>query len=156
MIGIGLALALLGSLFVFLMWRSFLRAKEMRDWPEIPCVILNSTVEERRHDPHSPIERRLAVTFGYEWQDEQRTSDRFSLRGSPWTSKPGIAEKRAAEFPAGSQTTCRVDPSNPEFAVLVPDSLAPGYSIWFPALFVIGGLGIIVRQIFPRKIPERP
>jgi hypothetical protein len=45
------------------------------------------------------------------------------------------------------RTTCRVDPANPDFAVLKPDSLAPGYSIWFPALFVIGGPGIAVRAL---------
>jgi hypothetical protein len=40
------------------------------------------------------------------------------------------------------RTTCRVHPRDPDFAVLKPDSLAPGYSIWFPALFVVGGLGM--------------
>jgi hypothetical protein len=46
-------------------------------------------------------------------------------------------------------TTCRVNPHDPDFAVLKPDSLAPGYSIWFPALFVIGGLGMTVRAFLP-------
>jgi hypothetical protein len=35
--------------------------------------------------------------------------------------------------------------------VLRPDSLAPGYSIWFPSLFVIGGLGIAVRALRARQ-----
>lgn len=138
---------MLGMLFVWLMARSYLRAREMRSWPEVPCVILSSELEERRHDLQSPREFRVNVTFGYEWNGERRTSDRLSLRGSPWTSKRDLIEKRATEFPAGLRTTCRVRPGDPGFAILKPDSLAPGYSIWFPALFVVGGLGIAVRAL---------
>lgn len=150
---LGLSIALLGALFVWLMARSFLRAREMRSWPEVPCVILNSEIEQRIHDPQSPPEYRLGLSFGYEWRGEARTGDHLTLRGNPWSSKRVVAEKRAAEFPAGKATTCRVDPANPDFALLKPDSLAPGYSIWFPALFVIGGLGISARAL---RAPPRP
>ena len=145
LIAVGLATALLGALFVWLMARSYLRAKEMHGWPEVPCVILSSVIVERLHDPESPVEYRLDILFGYVWEGEPRTGDRVTLRGNPWTSKLPLAENRAAEYPPGLETTCRVDPENPDFAVLRPDSLAPGYSIWFPALFVIGGLGMAVR-----------
>jgi hypothetical protein len=144
---IGIAIALLGVLFVGLMGRSFLRAREMRSWPEAACVVLSSEIEERLHDPQSPREYRLNVSFGYEWQNQAKTGDHLSLRGSPWSSKREVAEERAAEYPVGKTTTCRIDPKNPEFAVLKPDSLAPGYSIWFPGLFVVGGLGIAVRAM---------
>ena len=153
MVGIGLSVALLGALFFALMLRSFLRAKEMRNWPQVPCVILSAEIEQRRNDPQSPVEFRHVVTYGYEWQGQSLTSDRLSLRGSPWTSKPNLIEKRAATYTVGMRTTCHVNPADPEFAVLAPDSLAPGYSIWFPALFIIGGLGIIVRQFLPIKKP---
>jgi hypothetical protein len=143
----GLSLVLIGGLFVWLMARSFLRAQEMRSWPEVECVILASSLDERRHDDHSPLEFRLNVLFGYEWEGEARSGDRLSLRGSPWSSKRVLAEERAAEFPVGKKTTCRVNPANPELAVLKPDSLAPGYSIWFPSLFVIGGLVMCYRAL---------
>ncbi len=142
---LGLSIASVGGLFAWLMARSYLRAREMRTWPEVPCVILSSEIEERRHDPHSPVEYRLAVSFGYEWQGVGKTGDLVSLRGSSWTSKLDLMTERAAEHPIGAQTTCRVKPGDPDFAVLQPDSLAPGYSIWFPSLFVIGGLGIALR-----------
>ncbi len=149
--GIGMTIALLGVLFVWLMGRSYLRAREMRSWPEAPCVILSSEIEERLHDPQSPREYRLNVSFGYEWKGQPKTGDHLSLRGSPWSSKRELAEKRAAEFPSGTSTTCRIDPKNPDFAVLKPDSLAPGYSIWFPGLFVVGGLGIAARAMVSGK-----
>ena len=123
----------------------------MRSWPEVSCVILTSEIQERRHDPQSPREFRLDVSFGYEWQDQPFTGDRLTLRGSPWSSKREVVEKKLADYPAGMSTTCRVDPTNPEFAVLKPDSLAPGYTIWFPGLFIVGGLGIAIRALAMRK-----
>jgi len=142
---VGISTALLGALFVWLMARSWLRAKEMHAWPEVPCTILSSTLVERQHDPQSPVEYRLDLLYGYQSEGENRSGNRISLRGNPWTTKRQLAEKRADEYPPGLQTTCRVDPADPDFAVLKPDSLAPGYSIWFPALFVIGGVVIAIK-----------
>lgn len=151
---LGLTLALLGGFFVWLLGRSFLRARAMRAWPEVSCVILSSEIEERVHDPQSPPEYRLDLGFGYEWQGVPRTGDHLSMRGSPWSSQHDEVEKQMAEYPAGMSSTCRVNPANPDFAVLKPDSLAPGYSIWFPGLFVIGGLGIAIRAIKATKPDE--
>lgn len=148
---LGLILALLGGLFVGLMARSFLRAREMRTWPEVACVILASEVEQRQNDENSPAEFRQDLSFGYEWQGAAYTGDHLTLRGSPWSSSRATVEERVAAYPVGKRTTCRVDPRNSNFAVLKPDSLAPGYSIWFPALFVIGGLGISFRAVFTKK-----
>ena len=153
---LGLAIALIGALFVGLMARSFLRAREMRHWPELPCVILSSEIDQRVHDSQSPAEYRHRITFGYEWQGQAKTSDRLTLRGSPWSSKRNLVTRRAAEYPPRSMSTCRVNPADPDFAVLKPDSLAPGYSIWFPALFVIGGLGISIRAVISMKAPSPP
>jgi hypothetical protein len=147
---LGLSVALVGALFVWLLGRSYLRAREMRSWPEVACVILSSEIRERSHDPHSPREFQHDVSFGYEWEGLPRTGDLVGLRGNPWTSKRNLAESRAAEYPVGKATTCRVNPQNPDLAILKPDSLAAGYSIWFPGLFVVGGLGIVVRAFRPR------
>ncbi len=142
---IGLIIALLGCLFVWLMARSFLRAWEMRTWPEVPCVILSSEVEQRRNDENSAPEFRQNLTYGYEWKGTARTGDHLTLRGSPWSSNQQLVAARVAEYPVGSPAMCHVNPLDPEVTVLKNDSLAPGYSIWFPALFVVGGLGITLR-----------
>ena len=151
LIALGLIIALLGALFVWLLARSFLRAYSMRQWPEVACVILASEVEEKRHDPDSPVEFRQDLSFGYEWKGTAYTGDHLTLRGSPWSSKREEIESRAAQYTAGMSTTCRVNPADPAVAVLKPDSLAPGYSIWFPGLFVVGGLGISLRAAFGKK-----
>lgn len=152
---LGLALVLIGGIFVWLMGRSFLRAWEMRSWPEVSCVILSSEVAEWRHDENSPPEFRHDLSFGYEWQGVARSGDHLTLRGSPWSSNRPMVEARTAEWPTGKPSTCRVDPANPDFAVLKPESLAPGYSIWFPALFVAGGLGIAIRALAGKKNQPR-
>ncbi len=157
LVALGLSVALLGALFIWLMGRSYLRARAMHAWPEVQCVILSSTTDERRHDPNSPAEFRQLVSFGYEWQGEARTGDQISLRGSPWTSKPNVVADRELEYPVGKITTCRVNPADPDIAYLKPESLAPGYSIWFPALFVVGGLGIALSAARRKpSVPDRP
>ncbi len=144
---IGLSLALMGGIFFWLMWRSFDRALHMQSWPEVRCVIITSDIEERRIDPNSPSEFRVNVTYGYEFNGKPRTGDHMTWRGNPWTSKSDVIDERLAAFKPGTSITCRVDPNNPDFSVLKPDSRAPGYSLWFPALFIVGGLGITVRAI---------
>jgi hypothetical protein len=146
---VGLSLVFIGSVFIVLMARSFLRAKDMRTWPQVPCVILSSEIEERRHDPLSPVEYRAAVVYGYEWNGAHYSSDQITLRGSAWTSDRSRAEQRAAEFPNGTTAICHIHPTDPKAAVLKPDSLAPGYAIWFPGLFVIAGLVIAIRALRP-------
>lgn len=151
---VGLSLALIGSLFVWLMARSCLRAIDMRLWPRVPCQIVQSEIVERQHDEFSPVEFSHQVTFTYERQGQSRTSKRISLRGQKWSSKPQSAHESLLRYPVGSKQECLVDPADPEMAILEPDSLAPGYSIWFPALFVVGGTVIAWRAL--RSPSRRP
>jgi hypothetical protein len=151
LVGLGLILALMGSFFVWLLVRSYLRARKMHAWPEVSGLILSSDIEQRKHDLESPMEYREDLSFGYEWKGERFTGDHLTLRGSPWSSDRASVETKLAEFPAGKFVICHVDPQNPSFAVLKTDSLAAGYTIWFPSIFVIGGLGIAGRAAFFRK-----
>lgn len=141
---IGLALALVGGIFTALMGRSYLRARDVASWPVVPCVILRSDVEERQIDPNSAVERRFAVLFGYEWEGVPRESELLKLRGSMWSGKPEAAAAYLERYPEGSRQQCHVNPHEPTLAVLEIESKAPGYSLWFPLLFVVGGFGIMV------------
>jgi len=147
---IGLALALAGGFFCWLMWRSFERAHAMRSWPEVPCRVLASGVEERRVDPNSAPEFQFSIQYGYEAQGKAFTGTHWTWRASPWSSRREEPEKLVADYPVGKLTTCRVDPGNPAFAILKVDSQASLYSIWFPGLFLIGGLGIAVGAVVRR------
>jgi hypothetical protein len=57
------------------------------------------------------------------------------------------AEKLQGRFDSGREVTCYVNPGNPADAILLKPTKAPGYTVWFPGLFVVGGLGMCVVAI---------
>ncbi|WP_265594031.1 DUF3592 domain-containing protein [Haloferula sp. BvORR071] len=148
---IGLGLALAGGLFFALMWRSFQRARAVEHWPVVPCVILESGVEDRQIDPNSSPEYRFKVSYGYEWEKQPYKGNLVKLWGSGWSSGTAISDAYVKRYPEGSQQECHVNPENPQTAVLEKESKAPGYSLWFPGIFVVGGLGMVVGAWRPRK-----
>lgn len=147
LIFVGLLFCLVGGVFAWLMWRSFERASGQRHWTEVPCTILEAAVEDRRIGTNVKPDYRFAVLYGYEVGGVAQTSDRYTLRGSPWSGASDRAEELVERYPVGSSQTCFVDPEDPGSAVLKLDSKGPGYSLWFPLLFVVGGLGIIVGAL---------
>lgn len=151
---IGLVIALAGSVFLALMWRSFQRARSVEQWPVVPCTILSSGTDERQVDPNGPVERRFAVLFGYEWEGRPYESKLVKLRGSGWSSKEDVPNAYIEKYPEGARKECHVNPEKPEEAVLETESKAPGYSLWFPGIFVIGGLGMVAGAWKPRRSKE--
>lgn len=147
LIGIGLLLALSGAVFTWLLGTSFGRARDMDQWQETKCYILESEIRERRIGPEVPTDYRLGILFGYDFADEAYSSDNYDLRGNAWVKDARRIQPLIAKYPAGSQQICWVNPDEPEMAVLKKETKAPGYSIWFPILFFVGGLGVIVKAI---------
>lgn len=151
LIFIGLATAMLGATFVWLLASSYLRARTMRTWPEVPCTILVSSLEERQHDAYSKIEYRHRILYGYEYGGRALTSENTSSRGNRWSSHRDDIIGEIARYPVGERRICHVCPIPPYSAVMKPDSLAPGYTLWFPFLFVVGGLGIVIKALKPHS-----
>jgi hypothetical protein len=141
---IGLMLAAMGGLFAWLMGASFGRAAAVDEWPQADAVIIHSEVARRQVDPNLPPEFRFEVFYAYEWDGEGYESDRYRLRGASWTKSRAAAEELVSRYGVGDVHPARVNPEAPDEAVLVGESRAPGYSIWFPLIFVVGGLGIVV------------
>jgi hypothetical protein len=148
---LGLCIASLGGLFTFLMWKSYARAVEQRSWPQVDALVLSSEMVEWKHDDFSPIQYRLEILYGYEWEGEAKTGDRYDFRGNASYNKRDKIEAMVEKFPAGSRPNVYVNPEDPDFTILKPDSKAAGYSIWFPLLFVVGGLGVAIRAIVKRS-----
>lgn len=140
---IGLALCFIASIFLWLMMRSYMRAREMTTWPQVDCLILSSEVEEKRIAENVAPDFRLAVLYRYQFQGKDYESPLWSLRGSMPRTEKSAVEKLVKQFPQGSQQNCWVNPRQPEIAVLKIDSRAAGYSLWFPGLFFLGGVGMI-------------
>jgi hypothetical protein len=143
----GLVTAGIGGLFTALMWDSYQRASAMHAWPQAEAVILSAEVEERQHDEFSAKEYRLKLLYGYEWKGEGMSGELLTARGNPWSKDLARIKRELDKFPVGMNTRAFVNPAEPDYAVLKPDSKAAGYSIWFPLLFVAGGLGITFKAI---------
>lgn len=144
---LGVCTSSIGGLFTFLMWKSYERAVDQRAWPQVEAMILSSEMEGWQHDEFSPREYRLNLLYGYEWEGEAKTSERFSVRGNPSYNKRKKIESMVENFPVGRTVMAYVNPEDTDFTILKPDSKAPGYSIWFPMLFLFGGLVMAVRAV---------
>jgi hypothetical protein len=148
----GLIVAAIGGLFTALMWDSYQRASAMHAWPQVEAVILSSEIGERQHDEYTAKEYSVKLLYGYEWEGEAMTGELITSRGKLWSKDRARMAKEVEKFPKNKKTMAFVNPEKPEIAVLKPDSKAAGYSIWFPMLFVVGGLGISVRACIRKKV----
>lgn len=148
---IGLLLAAAGGVFTWLMSESYQQAKAISDWPEVDAIVLRSEVVPRRVDPQLPPEYQFQVWYAYEWEGSNYESDRYQTRDAPWTKDRSRAEAFAARYKTGELYPVKVNPDDPSQAVLAGESKAAIYSIWFPLIFVVGGLGMVVGAWRPRK-----
>ncbi len=144
---IGLCLCAAGAVFTLLMWRSYDRAAGQRDWREVQCTILDSRVDERQIGSDVKVEYAFSITYGYSLDGRAYTSDRFSLRGASWSSSIERSQRMVKKFPVGATKPCYVDPGEPSSSVLKLDSKAPGYSLWFPLIFIVGGVGVMIGAV---------
>lgn len=139
---IGMSLVVIGGVFGWLMLRSYQHAKESREWPQVEVLVLRSSVDERSISG-SPREYRLNVLYGYSFGGKDISTNQYAPRGAKWSKDETVAQGLQRNFPVGSTHTAWVNPVRPEMAILKHDSKAAGYTLWFPALFAIAGLGMM-------------
>jgi hypothetical protein len=153
---LGLAIAVAGAVFVWLMWASFQRARAMDAWVGTPCVILESRLSEEILNPNTPVNYRPVIRYRYEAGGRSIESTRIR-RTETKSSRVQKIEALIAPFPAGAESIAWINPVDADDSVLIRDKRTAIYSIWFPALFVVGGLGIaissLVRNLYPRRSP---
>lgn len=138
---LGLVLATLGLVFTALLWLSFIRAQETRRWMPTPCVITRSQVISENPSPNSPLAHRAEVRYRYTFAGNAHDGGRIHRVDGP-TSEKQRAAATCQKYPPGLETTCYVNPAQPDFAVLEHDTRAGLYTLWFPLLFVAGGAGM--------------
>lgn len=142
----GLSIAAAGFFFLWFLWKNFDVAQEMNHWVETPCEILAVTVDDSQINQHFETKYEFQVSYRYEFDGETRLGEQ--VKSKPVVGGiPKKMEKWQRRFQAGQSAVCYVDPDNPDEAVLVRDTKASIYSLWFPALFVVGGLGIALSGL---------
>lgn len=146
----GLALIGAGSLFVYYLWDSYARASKMDAWVETPTVITAMDVDDTELNQRGMPKYIMEVRYTYEFGGNEYTGDRIK-RLPTEASDPRKLKKHIENYKPGTGTVCYVDPAAPESAVLKKDTKAALYAIWFPALFIVGGGGIILSALFRRS-----
>ena len=137
----GLFLAVAGMLFTWVLWRAYSRAEETRSWTETPCTIVGSALRSERPSPNSNIAHRADIRYVYTFGGQNFTGTRVK-RVDGATTHEERAQDVVAAYTVGSATVCYVNPADPTQAILKHGTRAALYSIWFPLLFVVGGLGM--------------
>jgi len=156
LIAFGAVFALFGSFFVAMffvlpLWRVVLAS----NWQEVPCTILESSVETHTNSKGSTT-YRVAVRFLYQLDvdgapREGYESTRYDLTNGNRSS--GLSGKQAAvdALPPGLQTTCWIDPANPAEAVLVRGATGTMWLGSISLLFPAAGIGLIVFALRQRR-----
>ncbi len=146
MVLMGLFLVAIGAIFMSYLWNAYQRAKIMDPWVETPCRIVSAALDDSQQNQHYATKYRIDLSYEYEFKGKEFTGTRLKRLPSE-SADANKLRKKMAPYPVGTNTVCYVDPNDPEMAVLKKDSKAALYSIWFPALFSIGGLGIIFSTL---------
>jgi hypothetical protein len=148
--GIGLSLCLVSGIFLWLMTRSYMRSQAMTQWPKHSALILDSGVRRIDWAEGMPPSYEPHILYRYRVAETDHESERLGLRGSPRFKNQQQAAYLAKDFIVGQMVTCWVSPADPTLSLLKLDSRAAGYSLWFPGLFFLGGVGMIYGAWKPR------
>lgn len=139
-----------GALLWFMTIRPVMRVLSAQTWPEVPCTIVESHVEESSGDDGSTY--KAVVTFTYTYEGRDYTSNRYDFTdyySSGYDDKAAVV----ARYPAGSRAVAYVNRSDPSKAVLVR-----GFSVryllgLFGLLFFLPGLFLLVWILNSHRKP---
>jgi len=146
LIFLGVLLVAMGGFFMLIMGISYRNANLTRAWPEVSCKI-NHSERGSRTIPNRNTEYQWQGSYSYKMDGESYTSQRLEKRGAKWTTKVDKVDVIVEQFPVGSTKICFVNPEDKSYSILKHDSRGAGYSIWFPGLFAVGGLGMIFGAV---------
>jgi len=136
---LGFTLAFAGAVFTWVLWTAWQRAEEARRWTPTPCLVTVSRLEKELPTPNSNPVFRPIVHYTFTWEGKPMTGTHVKRVDGP-SQHEEMARQKIEAYPVGSEQTCYVNPAQPTMTVLKHDTRAALYSIWFPLLFVAGGL----------------
>ncbi len=145
----GLMLAAAGAFFTYQMWNSYQRAAVTYEWTETPCQIVESKLVEDRVNLSSPVQYIPTIRYSYLQDDSALIGEGIKRVPGLKFKEKAMAEELINQYPVGRGAKCYVNPADPKEVILVRETKAALYSIWFPLLFVIGGLGMVINVWWP-------
>ncbi len=147
----GLSLIAVGCGIIWYLWAVYQKASLMDAWVETPCTIEKSEVKADGLTQHYATKYKLVVEYTYTYQGQKYRGDKFKRLQPESPDKKKVARKQKG-FAVGDSAVCYVNPDQPDIAVLKKDTKASIYTAWFPGLFVLGGVGMIVAIFW---VPSR-
>lgn len=132
---------------MFILGRGYLRAKETREWPTYPAVVIVSAIGERTLGKDIPTEYTHELVYEYRVDEKFYRAEKLKRRDNPYFKDEAKIAPVVALWPVGKQVEAFVNPDDPTEAVLDHETMAPGYSIWFPGLFLVGGLVVLGKSL---------
>ncbi|MCP3965886.1 MAG: DUF3592 domain-containing protein [Lentisphaerae bacterium] len=132
----------------FMFLRPALKVFDAADWPRVPCKVISSRVTVNADNDSTTY--GIEVIYKYFYQGTEYTSDKWDFMGgysSGYQAKKTVVNK----YSPGCETTCFVNPAEPDVAVLNRE-FYNGY--WFgiiPLLFVLVGIGGIAGTVIRQK-----
>ena len=143
---LGIFVAAIGMIFVVVMFNSWRLGEAIRQWPTAEATITRCELSEERVTPNSPLSYKANIEYAYAFEGKGYNSDRVR-RIYKSSSHSDRMQKIVDRYPVGTETTAWVNPDKPSFAILEHESRAVIYTIWFPGLFVVAGIGIAVTAV---------
>ncbi len=145
----GLIFAMAGLAFLWMaVLAPSIKASKAAHWNETPCQVLKSEVI--RHDSDDSTTFEAKISFRYEVKGQSYSSEHPDCSGIDGSSDRSESQNLCARYPAGLQTRCLVNPTDPKEAVLEAVA-ARGFSYWFAipfaSAFIFIGLSVLFLGI---------
>ncbi|MEM6912124.1 MAG: DUF3592 domain-containing protein [Verrucomicrobiota bacterium] len=139
----GLVSIAIGLFFCLWLWQGYQKVKVTRAWPSVSAVLEKAEVARyTQHQTPSP-KFQVDLLYSYEWEGKVFTSSQSRMR--PLRSMTlQKAENLVKELKSLRPFRAYVNPADPSQAILKHDTKAALYTIWFPGLLVVGGIGILL------------
>jgi hypothetical protein len=130
-----------GAIFWFVTFVPVLKVVQSQTWPEVPCTIVESHVDENSDSDGTTY--KVAVTFNYRYEGRELTSSRYDFTNFYSGGYSGKAEV-VARYPAGSRSVAYVNPSDPSEAVLARNFSGRYFVGLLGLLFFLPGLLLLI------------
>lgn len=140
---LGSALMFVGLGFSALLLKGFLAASAYDSWVPREATVLSSWIEEIPQPGSDPSRYRFRLRYRYRMGETWQIGTRFQDIERKTRSRERV-ERLLNRYGPCTSVRCYVNPEVPEESMLIRPTKAPGYTLWFPGLFVVGGSGMCV------------
>jgi hypothetical protein len=130
---IGLALAVMGGFFVFVLGRGYIRAKETQEWPSYPAVVVVSELEDRQIGKAK--EYRHKLVYEYRVDGKFYRGERLKRRENPYLKKKNKIVPSLRSFRWEARLAAFVNPNDPTEVLIEHETKAPGIFDMVPRPF---------------------